>query len=240
MIEAGSETTAQVLNNTIVGLLQNPEAVKKAQEELDRVIGDDRTPTINDEQILPYIHAIGKETLRWRHVNKLGQNHYVIQDDWYEGMFIPKNTIIMLNQWAMHYNPEEFPEPETFKPERFVNHNLASMDYAALSDINARDHFAFGGGRRICPGAWVAERSVFLNVARLLWGFNVDFAKDENGNTIPVDFTTDGLVPGALSNPKPFKCCMPLLYGLTKQLPREVRSVRRYSGRSGRRHRRLV
>ena len=112
MIEAGSETTAQVLNNTIVGLLQNPEAIKKGQEELDRVIGDDRTPTIDDEKDLPYIHAIGKETLRWRPVNKLGQNHYVIQDDWYEGMFIPKNTIVMLNLWALHYDPEEFPEPE--------------------------------------------------------------------------------------------------------------------------------
>ena len=82
------------------------------------------------------------------------------------------------------------------------------MDYAALADVNARDHFSFGGGRRICPGAWVAERSIFLNVARLLWGFNIDYARDENGNILPVDFTTEGLVPGALSNAKPFKCCM--------------------------------
>lgn len=60
MIEAGSETTAQVLNNTIVGLLQNPDAVKAAHEELDRVIGDDRTPTFDDEKDLPYIRAIVK------------------------------------------------------------------------------------------------------------------------------------------------------------------------------------
>jgi hypothetical protein len=59
-IEAGSETTAQVLNNTIVGLLSNPEAVKKCHEELDRVIGDDRTPTFADEPNLPYIRALVK------------------------------------------------------------------------------------------------------------------------------------------------------------------------------------
>jgi len=53
----------------------------------------------------------------------------------------------------------------------------------------------------------VAERSIFLNLARLLWGFNIERAKDENGNDIPVDASTEGLVPGALSNPKPFKCC---------------------------------
>src|SRR5271169_2011611 len=111
MIEAGSETTSQSLNNTIVGLLSNPEAVKQCQEELDRVIGDGRTPTFDDEPNLPYIRALGKETLRWRPTNKLGHNHYVTEDDWYEGYFIPKNTIIMLNVWAMHFNPEEFPDP---------------------------------------------------------------------------------------------------------------------------------
>jgi cytochrome P450 len=60
MIEAGSETTSQGLNNCLVGLLSNPDAVKKAHEELDRVIGTDRTPTFDDEKNLPYIRAIIK------------------------------------------------------------------------------------------------------------------------------------------------------------------------------------
>lgn len=64
MIEAGSETTAQVLNNTIVGLLSNPDAVKACHEELDRVIGDDRTPTFEDEFNLPYIRALVKVLFR--------------------------------------------------------------------------------------------------------------------------------------------------------------------------------
>lgn len=60
MIEAGSETTSQALNNCMVGILSNADAVKKAHEELDRVIGPDRTPTFDDEKDLPYIRAIVK------------------------------------------------------------------------------------------------------------------------------------------------------------------------------------
>jgi len=57
-------------------------------------------------------------------------------------------------------------------------------------------------------GLHVAERSIFLNLARLLWGFDLQLDKDQDGNTIPIDFSIDGLVPGALSNVKPFKCCL--------------------------------
>lgn len=52
----------------------------------------------------------------------------------------------------------------------------------------------------------MAEQSLFINLARLLWGFNIELAKDENGEPIPVDFTTAGLRPGFMSNPKPYRC----------------------------------
>jgi len=124
MIEAGSETTSMFLNNAIVGLLSNPVVIEKCQEELDRVIGSDRTPTMEDVKDLPWTRSVVKvlrlsmrlltlqEVLRWRPANKLGTNHYVTEDDWYEGYFIPKGSIIMLNHWALHYNEEEYPEPE--------------------------------------------------------------------------------------------------------------------------------
>ena len=69
-----------------------------------------------------------------------------------------------------------------------------------------RDHLTYGGGRRICGGIHVAERSLFLVLSRLLWGFDIGLAKDENGNDIPVDFTLKGVMPGATSVAKPFKC----------------------------------
>jgi len=110
MIEAGSETTSQVINNTLVGLLSNPEVIRRCQEELDRIVGSDRPPTMEDMDDLNYVRSLVKETLRWRPINKLGSNHYLIEDDWYEGYFLPKNSIIMINQWALHYN-EDYRDP---------------------------------------------------------------------------------------------------------------------------------
>lgn len=94
-----------------------------------------------------------------------------------------------------------------FEPKRFLNHKLSAAEYAAMADVELRDHFAYGGGRRICPGLHVAEQSLFVNISRLLWGFNLEHAKDADGNDIPVDATTMGLSPGFLSIPRPFQCC---------------------------------
>ena len=125
MIEAGSETTSAMLNNGIIGLLSNPSVIDAAHEELDRVIGDDRTPNFDDEKDLPYMRATikvllllsdradGQEILRWRPINKFGNNHYLIQDDWYNGFFIPKNSVIMANWWAVHYDERYFSDPFT-------------------------------------------------------------------------------------------------------------------------------
>jgi Cytochrome P450 len=60
MIEAGSETTSQILNNTIVGLLSNPKIIQMCHEELDRVVGDSRTPTIDDVHELHWIRSLVK------------------------------------------------------------------------------------------------------------------------------------------------------------------------------------
>jgi len=112
----------------------------------------------------------------------------------------------MANWWAIHYDEKYYPDPFTFKPERFINHPLSAAAAAAHPDPLMRDHLTYGGGRRICAGIHVAERSLFLVLSRLLWGFNVTLAKDENGNDIPVDFTLKGVMPGATSVARPYKC----------------------------------
>jgi cytochrome P450 len=112
----------------------------------------------------------------------------------------------MINWWAIHYDPERFPDPTKFKPERFLDFPLSVGQEAGQSDPYKRAHVAFGGGRRICPGMHIAERSLFLNIARTLWGFDIDFKKDKDGNKIPIDLSPNGIEPGSNTTPKPFAC----------------------------------
>ena len=76
-----------------------PEVQRKAQEEIDRVVGSDRLPNIRDREDLPYVNAIAKEVLRWHPVGPLGFPHLSTEEDVYEGYFIPKGSIVIPNIW---------------------------------------------------------------------------------------------------------------------------------------------
>lgn len=202
LVEAGSETTSAFLNTILLFLTLNPDVVRKAQEELDMVVGAERLPTWEDEVKLPYIRAIIKETLRMRPPNKVGMHHAITEDDWYEGMFIPKGSYIILNWWAINYDPERFESPNQFKPERYLGYDLPAAAYINCADPYERDHVSYGAGRRACPGVHVAERSLFINIARFLWAFKIS-KKVIDGTVIePVE----DMVPGWLSVPQKFDC----------------------------------
>lgn len=76
-----------------------PEAQRKAQEEIDRVVGTGRLPTIADRDNLPYIDAVVKETLRWHPVAPMGLPHTSTEDDVVEGYHIPKGSMVFANVW---------------------------------------------------------------------------------------------------------------------------------------------
>lgn len=99
LVEAGSESTSTVINAWIMACQLFPDVVSTAQKELDDVIGCDRMPTFEDEENLPYIRAMVKETLRWWPITKSGMPHSVTEDDWYDGYFIPKGSVVVLNWW---------------------------------------------------------------------------------------------------------------------------------------------
>jgi cytochrome P450 len=99
LVEAGSETTSTTLNNFVLAMILFPQALAKAQKEIDIAIGSERIPSWEDERDLPYVRALVKEVLRWRPVNKFGMPHFTSDDDWYEGYFIPKGSVVMLNWW---------------------------------------------------------------------------------------------------------------------------------------------
>ncbi|KXJ87807.1 cytochrome P450 [Microdochium bolleyi] len=203
LIEAGSETTATTIINWILAMLLNPAVLKKAQNEMDRVVGSSRLPTFEDEADLPYLRAMIKETLRWRPLNKYGMYHASTADDWYEGHFIPKDSVVVLNWWAIHRNPELYEDPESFSPDRFLSKPLAAAEYININDPYERDHFAYGAGRRVCPGVHLAERSLFIVMARTLWGFNITKSTRADGSIIE---PTTKMVPGFFSSPEEFEC----------------------------------
>jgi cytochrome P450 len=197
---AGSDTSAASLQSFILAMTAfGKEVLPKAWEELDRVIGSDRPPTWTDEQNLPYIRAIVKETLRWRPVAVLGgQPHASIKDDTYNGYFIPKGTTMLGNLWAIHQNAADFPQPNHFRPERFLDGSLAHYP-------QPQGHSSFGWGRRVCPGQLVAEQGLFISVARILWGFKISPAIDKKtGKEVEVDI--NAYTDGFNSKPLPFQC----------------------------------
>ncbi|KAL5520727.1 hypothetical protein ACEPAF_2729 [Sanghuangporus sanghuang] len=193
---AGADTTVSALLTFILAMVLYPETMRRGQEELDRVIGRNTLPTMDDKANLPYITAICKEVLRYQPVTPLAVAHSASEDDVYNGYFIPAGTTILPNVWAMARNPKEYPEPDKFRPERW----LATDGRKAPLEANK---VVFGFGRRICPGRHFAENSIFIGVASILAMFDIQMAVDDKGEPIvPKEEYTQNFV----RHPKPFKC----------------------------------
>jgi cytochrome P450 len=99
LLEGGSDTTSGTLVGFIQAMLMFPEAQKAAQEEIDRVVGSDRLPEMDDAPNCPYVRACVKEAIRWMPTIILGSPHAVIQEDHYMGYRIPKGASVTNNNW---------------------------------------------------------------------------------------------------------------------------------------------
>ncbi|KAK5116824.1 hypothetical protein LTR85_009084 [Meristemomyces frigidus] len=207
LLEAGSDTTASIFVGFIVAMVNFPRVQKKAQEELDRIVGPNRLPRMDDD--MPYIRMIVKETLRYLPSSILGiVPHATSTEDYYavgdESYYIPKGAGVMLNVWTLNNDPIKYPSPREFRPERYANDHLRAGESVSAVDVEARDHFTFGAGRRACPGLNVAERSLYLGIAQMLWALDFAHEKDAAGNDIPVD--VNAMTGGIVARPKPFQC----------------------------------
>ena len=177
-------------------MLVYPETQARAHAELDAVVGRTRLPTFNDYPHLPYIRAMVKEVLRWRPIGPMGVPHHTTEDDWYEGMFIPKGTICLPNVWYMNRDPEIYGEnAANFDPARHLDSGgkVTSRESGAKGD----GHLSYGFGRRVCVGRHMANNSLFINIAVLLWATKIERKKDASGQLVPLDvdgFVDEGLV----------------------------------------------
>jgi cytochrome P450 len=174
------ETTTSTLMAFALAMVSYPDVQRRAQAEINSVIGRDRLPIFEDRASLPYVESILRETLRWQPVGPLGIPHATSSDDTYNGYFIPKRTTVIYNIWGISRDEKRYPDASRFMPERFLNGN------GALIDDNPAE-YVFGSGRRACPGRYTVDASLWSAIATMLATVEFSFAKDDQGKMI--DFT---------------------------------------------------
>ncbi|KAJ9626858.1 hypothetical protein H2204_009874 [Knufia peltigerae] len=191
--EAGSDTTTMALEVFTLAMLLYPEAMEKGQAEVDALCGDDRMPSFEDKERLPYVDAILKEVLRWRPVSAGGIPHAVTQDDEYMGYRIPAGATVIGNHWAIHLDEDVYDDPLEFKPDRWIENPDLPLA-------------PFGFGRRICTGQHIAKNSLFINIARMLWAFDIGHKyRVVNGRKQRIEVDPYAFTQGFNSRPQKFE-----------------------------------
>ncbi|KAH9992003.1 cytochrome P450 [Russula compacta] len=204
MYGAGAETTTSSMYWWMLAMVAFPETQRRAQAELDTVVGRGRIPSFSDLPSLPYLRAMVREVLRWRSVLPVGIPHCSIEDDWYEGMFIPKGTMCLVNVAVCNHDPAIYGDDATlFDPSRHLNADGTLAQ--GPPDTQDEGHVVYGFGKRICVGRHLANNTMFIAFAVILWAMELAPAKDELGRDIPVD-VDDFLDSGMLHLPVPFSC----------------------------------
>ncbi|KAF7369534.1 Cytochrome P450 [Mycena venus] len=177
-----ADTTVSAIISFIMLMALHPSVQERAQCEIDSILG--RVPRLSDVYRLPYLLAVLKEVMRYAPVANLALPHQVTQADSYAEFRIPAGSSVIPNVWAILHDPELYPEPFTFNPERFVT--------VVDGDGNVRDDgsgagerqrpsarpgqpdpntYVWGFGRRRCPGIQFAEPALLLSMACILHAF---------------------------------------------------------------------
>ncbi|KAI8264873.1 Multifunctional cytochrome P450 monooxygenase [Colletotrichum sp. SAR11_239] len=186
----GADTSVASIATFFLAMAKYPEVQQKAQQEIDRVIGSERLPNLDDRDKLPYIEAIVLEILRWHPIGPMGLPHSCDQDIVFRNYLIPKDSYLMPNVWWFTHDPEVYQDPMEFRPERFQG---------PKPEKDPRK-IVFGYGRRICAGQILAENSLFLNFAQSLAVFDIE-SPIINGKLIEPEAAFN---PGVISHPAPF------------------------------------
>ena len=193
----GADTTSAMMAWWPLAMAVCPETQARAHAELDAVVGRTRLPTFTDYPHLPYVRAVVKELLRWRPVGPLAVPHRLSEDDWYNGMFIPKGTTCIPDVWCMNRDPEVYGENAGhFDPTRHLDATEEIASSGASGAAKEEGHVSYGFGRRVCLGRHMANNSLFISIAILLWATKIERKKDASGQLVPLD--VDGIVDEGL------------------------------------------
>ncbi|EMD33312.1 hypothetical protein CERSUDRAFT_142250 [Gelatoporia subvermispora B] len=207
------DSVSSAIESFFLAMSLHPDVQHRAHEELDRVVGTTRVPDIDDRSHLPYIEALLREVYRWNPVAPTALPHRLIEDDVYEGYRIPAGALVVPNSWlgiqfvcyllpalrsvrGIMHDPAIYPNPMEFKPERYLAAQARNLNPDPRS-------FAFGYGRRVCPGQRLADDVLFATVAITLSLFDVSPPRDATGSSkrVEVEYTA-----GSVSHPKNLEC----------------------------------
>ncbi|KAK0480063.1 cytochrome P450 [Armillaria novae-zelandiae] len=194
---AGTDTTVAVLLSVILAFVLYPEVQAKAQAELDAVVGPTRLPMFDDRSQLPYINAILFEVLRWNPIVPMGLAHRNVKEDVYRGYHIPAGATVIGNTWAILHDETHYPNPLVFDPERFMPGDG--------KELQPEPTAAFGFGRRVCPGRYLALNIIWITIASMAATLSFSKAVDSKGRVIEPSGT---FTSAAVSFPAPFKCAI--------------------------------
>jgi cytochrome P450 len=176
LFTAGTETTSSTIEWAMSLLLNHPEALKKAEAEIEAAVGASRLITMDDVPGLGYLQCVINETLRLYPVAPLLLPHESAADCTVGGYDVPRGTLLFVNAYAIHRDPAAWEEPDEFRPERFRD-----------GKAEGRLMLPFGMGRRRCPGETLALRTAGLVLATLIQCFHWDRIDDAE-----IDMTESG------------------------------------------------
>ncbi|PHH61031.1 hypothetical protein CDD81_853 [Ophiocordyceps australis] len=190
---AGSETTVSTLSAFILAMVNFPEVQRKAQAEIDAIVSTGSFPRIEDREKMPYIEAIIKEVYRWSPVAPMGVPHALEQDVVFHEYLLPRGAYVLPAMWWFCHDPAVYADPDAFCPERYLE---------PRKEPDILD-FAFGYGRRICPGRYFADAGVWTSITQMLTVLDISKAVDAQGVEVEAKLEYSVSLSG---RPKKFAC----------------------------------
>jgi cytochrome P450 len=193
-VQGGMETSPRQFLWLFIAAIHYPDFMSRAHEVLDKVVGRDRLPSFSDRNNLAYIDAITHELFRWRPITPGSIPRRADRDDEFAGVKITKGVTLLANSWAISrdeqvFNPSQG-DVQDFIPDRWLRDGKVRGDLPLP---------VFGQGRRICQGKRVATDGTFLNIAHLLWTFDIEAIDGEEVDPWAM------VVVGFMTEPTPFK-----------------------------------